>query len=344
MEDHGALPYDPNQSMLFQDAPHHARLRGLVRHAFSRVAVEDMRARTVAAVDALLDRVAPRQSMDVLNDLAYPLSVQTICDLLGVPKGDLHRFQEWSRRSSLLIDLTFLSPDLLQEALEASHEMGLYFEEMIRARQDRPGDGLLSSLVSNRGGSDRLIHEEILAMATLLFVAGHETTQNLIGNGFLRLCHSPRQLAKVSRNLLLVPGLVEECLRFDPPVAANGRIAKEDVAICGHIIRRGHWVHMPLIALNRDPQHVRDPDRFNIQREDNRHLSFSAGAHFCLGAMLARMVAVTAFERVLSRFEGFRLKTARPRYRPHVVLRGLEELVVEFQETRSRKRTAGTTT
>jgi len=216
-----------------------------------------------------------------------------------------------------------------------------YFTDLVEARRKEPREDLLSAMLAARGPSgpssgeqgdgERLTHAELLSTATLLFIAGFETTMNLVGNGLLALLRNPDQLARMRNDPSLVRTGVEELLRYDGPVHVTARIAKEDVEIGGEIVRKGQQAVAILGAANRDPDQFPDPDRLDVGRTPNRHLGFGGGPHFCLGAALARMEGQIAFDTMLRRLPDMELTTTEPTYRDHYVIRGLDELRVRFR-------------
>jgi cytochrome P450 len=315
--------------LLFLDPPAHTRLRSLVSKAFTPKVVEALRPRVQQIVDELLDAVVDRGRMDVLADLAYPLPVVVICELLGVPVDDRDRFHEWSSAASRLLDGELDEPTLQAGMLGAMQLIG-YFSDLVEQRRAHPGDDLLSGLVAAEEEGERLSHEELLATTVLLFVAGHETTMNLIGNGTYQLLRHPEQLARLRQDPGLVPRAVEELLRFDGPVHLTARIPTRDVEIDGTRIAAGSRVAAVVSAANRDPAQFDRPDELDVGRSENRHLSFSAGPHFCLGAALARVEGQVALGSMLRRLDDLELLTEDVRYRDHFVLRGLEALEIGF--------------
>jgi cytochrome P450 len=317
--------------MMFLDPPDHTRLRGLVSKAFSPRVVEGLRSRVQELVDGLLDGAAERGRMDVVSDLAYPLPVSVICELLGVPGGDHEQFRVWSSDASRLLDGPDIEPEAQTRGVVAGMQLFQYFTDLVEERRARLGDDLLSRLIAAEEEGDRLTHAELITTATLLFVAGHETTMNLIGNAVLALLRHPDELARLRQQPELVRSAVEEVLRWDPVVQFTARIATEDVDVDGRTIGAGQQVVVIIGAANRDPEQFPDePDRFDIGRQDNRHLTFSAGPHYCLGASLARIEAQTAIGTLVRRFPDLHLLTSSPTYRQHQVLRGVEALEVGF--------------
>ncbi len=317
--------------MMFLDPPDHTRLRGLVSQAFTPRRVEELRARIHQLVEDLLDDVVERGDgqIDVLADLAYPLPTVVICELLGVPLDDRERFKGWASGGSRLLD-GYLEPAIMQEAMLAGMELFRYMTDLVDDRRLHPGPDLLSALIAAEESGDRLTHAELLTTVTLLFIAGFETTMNLIGNGTLALLRHPGEMTRLRVDPALVrPGL-EELMRYDGPVHITARIATTDVEIGGETIRPGEQVVVSLAAANRDPEQFPDPDRLDVSRSPNRHLGLGGGPHFCLGAALARIEGQAAIGALLQRFPHLELATEEPTYRDHFVIRGLTDLKVAY--------------
>jgi cytochrome P450 len=315
--------------MMFLDPPDHTRLRSLVSQAFTPRMVESLRPRIQLLVDELLDAVVEAGEMDVLADLAYPLPTVVICELLGVPAEDREKFKGWSADASRMLD-GYLDQAAMDKGLVAGMYLFQYFTDLVDERRRHPRGDLLSALLAAEAAGDRLTHAELLSTATLLFVAGFETTMNLVGNGVLALLRHPDQLARLRRDPSLVRPGVEELLRYDGPVHVTARIATSDVEIGGETIRAGEQAVAILGAANRDPEQFAEPDRLDVARAPNRHLAFGGGPHFCLGAALARLEGQIAFATLLRRLPDLELATTSPRYRDHYVIRGLTELRVGF--------------
>jgi cytochrome P450 len=294
------------RSMLFRDPPHHTRLRGLVSQAFTPRVIERMRSHIQDIVDRLLDRVQNAGAMDVIADLAYPLPVTVICEMLGVPTAAHNGIRQWSADLARSVDAIGMPTDeeILTRSRAAQQAMLDYFRDLIPQRRQSPRDDLLSLLIAAEDQGDRLSEGELLVTCILLFVAGHETTVNLIGNGLLALLNHPDELAKLRADLTLLPGAVEELLRYDSPVQRTGRITNTDVKLDGRRIPKGSLVITALGAANRDPVHFPDPDRLDIRSRDNRHIAFGFGIHFCLGAPLARLEGQIAIGTLLRRMPG----------------------------------------
>jgi cytochrome P450 len=317
-------------SMLFRDPPDHTRLRALVSKAFTPRVVETLRPRVQAIVDRLLERVTGAGRMDVIADLAYPLPVTVISELLGVPAAEADAVRGWSFHVARALDAIALpvGPEVIERGRRATGEMVEYFGRLAEARRRRPGSDLLSGLVEAEEAGDRLTERELLATCVLLYVAGHETTVNLVGNGLLALLRHPQECRRLRDDPALLPGAIEELLRYDGPVQRTGRMAACDAEIGGVPIPAGALVLGLLGAANRDPAHFVEPDRLDVTRDQPRHLAFGSGIHYCLGAPLARLEAQAAIGTLLRRFPAVALAVERPVWRPSSTLRGLEALPV----------------
>ncbi len=315
--------------LLFTDPPDHTRLRTLVNKAFTPRTVERLRPRVEALVDELLEDVAARHAMDVIEDLAYPLPAAVICELMGVPSSDRDMFRGWSGDVAPILDPS-TDPETLQKAMGTVAQFGLYFWQLIDERTKDPQDDLLSAMVHATVEEDRLDHQELIGLCVLIFIAGHETTQNLIGNGLNALLHNRDQLDLLRSDPSLGKDAVEELLRYDSPVQLTARSAMDDIEIGGTTIPKGEEVIVLLGAGNRDPVVFDDPDALDITRKHTAVASFGGGAHFCLGAGLARLEGQIVFEKLLARFgDGIEL-VEEPEYRPTMTLRGLKALKVRF--------------
>lgn len=323
-----------SKSMINADAPDHNRLRLLVSKAFTARAVDAMTDNIQRLVDGFLDAVQSHGRMDVIADLAYPLPVTVIAEMLGVPAEDRGRFKHWSDELSILAGggggPSALTLDDYRRSAKSYSELTAYFGAIAAQRRAQPRGDLLSALVQAEEAGDRLSEQELYANAMLLLVAGNETTTNLIGNGTLALLHHPDQLQKLRENPALIPSAVEELLRYDSPVQMTSRVLTDDLPVGGKQLRRDQMVVVLLGAANRDPEAFPDPDRLDVERADNKHLAFGLGSHFCLGAQLARLEGRIAFETLLRRMPGLRLDGAEPQYRRHFNLRGLQSLRVAF--------------
>jgi pimeloyl-[acyl-carrier protein] synthase len=319
------------QSMLFQDPPDHTRLRTLVSKAFTPRVIEGMRGHIQQVVDGLLDKVKAAGRMDVVADLAYPLPVIVICEMVGVPAEDREKFRDWSYAIARSLDaIAVPNEELARRANEAQDALTGYFARLIEERRRAPRADLLSALIAAEEAGDRLTTQELFATGILLFIAGHETTVNLIGNGTLALLRNPEQMQRLRAEPGLIASAVEELLRYDSPVQRTGRLLYEDVTIDGKTIPKGSIAVALIGAANRDPAHFPDPDRLDLTRSDNRHLAFGWGIHFCLGAPLARLEGQIAFGTLLRRFPRLALGADEVEYRETSTLRGLRALPVTF--------------
>jgi len=328
------LPWVPpmfrplERNMLDLDAPDHTRLRALVHKAFTPHLVEQMRARVQTLADELLEGVARRGEMDLINDYALPLPMTIITEILGVPTGDRHKFHKWSKAVVALS-----SPNATLRVIPSIWMFIRYLRRFFQVRRRDPQDDLASALIQAEEAGDKLSEDELLAMVFLLLIAGHETTVNLIGSGLLALLEHPDQMEILRREPSLIKSAVEELLRYTAPVfMSTERYARENVTIHGVTIPRGEMTFGVLGSANRDETVFQNPDRLDITREPNRHLSFGQGIHFCLGAPLARMEAQIAVNTVFGRMPDLRLKVSpqRLRWRPSMILRGLDSLPVLF--------------
>jgi cytochrome P450 len=284
----------PAQFMLQQDPPNHTRLRKLVSKAFTPRAIERLRARAQQVADEMIDAVAARGEMDVIADLALPVPSTMICEMMGVPLADRDRFTEWTAQATHLLAFMLAPPEVLERGLAAGAALREYFEALIERRRQSLSDDILSDLIRAEEAGDRLSNSELISQSIGLLIAGFETTIGLIGNGVLALLRNPEQLALLQADPGLIGGAVEECLRYDGPIALTPRYLHADAEFGGKVIPKDAQVWAMLFAANRDPARFADPDRFDIARTDNAHLAFGGGTHFCLGAHLARMEAQVA--------------------------------------------------
>ncbi|AKT40687.1 cytochrome P450 family protein [Chondromyces crocatus] len=326
-------------SLLTTDAPDHTRLRKLVQPSFTAQAMEALRPRIVQLAQGLLDQAeaaaaargekAGERRMDLVEAFAYPLPVTVISELLGIPEADRDRVRHWTE--DLLINRG--SRGLDKAALGKLQEFSTYLRALFVERRDRPAEDLISRMVHAKEEGDALSEDELLSMVFLIYVAGHVTTVNLIGNGVFALLTHPEQLERFKASPSLSRGVVEETLRFWGPVdTVSGRIAKEDVEIAGTVIPKGSRVMCGLAAASHDPARFDHPEAFDITRPDaGRHVAFGRGIHLCLGAPLARLEGQIAFEVLFDRFPSLRLsRPAEEMSWGHKVLRGFDEIPVLF--------------
>jgi len=318
-----------NRTLLMVDPPDHTRLRGLVSRAFTPRRVEALRPRAEALVDELLDAAARRDDADLIRDLAFPLPIILICELLGVPVADRDQLRRWTNDLTVLLDP--FTGGSLEQADRSFRELSAYFRALFDARRREPREDLISALVAAESGGDRLGDAELTATVGLILGAGHETTTNLIGNAAIALLRNPGERKRLQDDPSLLPRAVEEFLRYDAPVQATDRVATEDCEIDGHRIRAGQFCALLIGAANRDPETFADPDRLDVGRAESRHLSFGQGVHFCLGAGLARLEGQVAIGGLLRRFPAFEADVTSPDWRRSMTLRGVTRLPVTLR-------------
>jgi cytochrome P450 len=315
--------------MLDLDPPDHTRLRGLVHKAFTPNLIEDLRDRVQTLTDRLLDAAQSRGRMDLIRDYALPLPTTIIAEMLGVPDRERPKFQRWS--NTIVTALPTMWG--LLGAMPSLFAFLRYIRKLIRLRRSTPGNDLTSALVQAREAGDRFSEDELLGMISLLLIAGHETTVNLIGNGVLALLEHPESMDQLRNDPSLIKSAVEELLRYNGPLeTATERFPIEDVTIAGVTIPRGEMVFAGLASANRDERQFDRPDELDLAREPNRHLAFGMGVHYCLGAPLARLEGQIAINTLLRRVPDLRLANPadRLRWRPGLVLHGLKALPVTF--------------
>ena len=321
-------PFGP-PGFLFLDPPDHTRLRRLVSKAFVPKVVKALEPEIVALVDGLL-RDADG-TFDAIAGLAYPLPVAVICRLLGVPLEDEPEFSAASALLAQSLDpfatVTGSAGDGFEERMRAGRWLRGYLRDLIARRRREPGEDLMSGLIHVEESGDQLTEDEIVATCNLLLVAGHETTVNLIANAILALLRHDGQWAALAADPDRAAPVIEETLRYDPPVQLVGRIAAEDMTITGVTVPKGDNMMLLTAAAHRDPGTVQRPDEFDPDRETIRHLGFGKGPHFCIGAPLARLEAAVALTALTSRFPKAEL-AGEPGYKPNVTLRGMTELPV----------------
>jgi cytochrome P450 len=315
--------------MRFQDAPGHTRLRNLVSNVFTHDLVGSLRPRIQRIVDDLLDRARNAGGMDLIAGLGLTLSVQVILELLGVPAADHEPFARWSRDMSESLDVAAGS-HASARGNAAQQAITEYFRGLIAERRQRPRTDLVSRLIAAEHDCDVLQESELLDICGLLFVAGHATTVDLIGNSVFNLLLHPSELRRLRDEPGLLAQAVEELLRYDSPVQRVGRMANEDVELRGKLIPKCAVVFPMLGAANRDPAQYAEPDRLVLTRRHNRHLAFGYGAHACIGASLARLEGQIAIETLVRRLPKLALVDDTSQWRNSTETRGLKELPVTF--------------
>jgi cytochrome P450 len=311
---------------LFLDPPDHTRLRKLASKAFAPKVVKALESDIAQLVDGLLDKAENAGSFDVIADLAYPLPVAVICRLLGVPLEDEPEFSAASALLARSLDpfITFTGeiPADMDERIQAGLWLRRYLRDLIERRRADPGEDLMSRLIAAEEDGDQLTEDEIVATCNLLLVAGHETTVNLIANAVLAMLREPRHWTSLAADPTRASAIIEETLRYDPPVQLVGRVAAQELSIGGVTVPKGDTAMLLLAAAQRDPAVFVDPDVFDPDRATTKHLAFGHGPHFCLGAPLARLEAQLALTMVTARFPDAHL-AGEPEYKPNLTLRGL---------------------
>jgi hypothetical protein len=312
--------------MVHLDDPDHKRIRSLVARAFSHRSVEEFRPRIREIAVCLLDKLTGRDPFDVILEYANPLPIIVIAEMLGVDARDIEQFKSWSDARAQIFNPA-RTPEETEMLAFAQQGLSDYFMRAIETRRHSRGTDLISTLVAAEGSGERLSEREIVLTCNLLLVAGNLTTTDLIGNGVLALLSHPDQLRKLRENPALIDNTVEETLRYDPPVAQTNRIALAPTVIGGTTVQAGEAITAPLLAAGRDPSRHSDPHHFDIERADTTHLAFGGGAHYCIGASLARAEAQIALSLLLERFPYFQLDARHAVERKTVpVFNGLKAL------------------
>jgi pimeloyl-[acyl-carrier protein] synthase len=328
------------KQMLFLDPPAHTRVRSLASDAFTPQRVLVLRDHIRDVVGKLIDKIASQGRMDVIADLAEPLPYIITAEMLGVPVEDAPQLKIWSQDFAEMLGNFQHNPDHFARARHSVEEMTKYFESAIREIKKNPREGLIQSFLTAEIDGDRFSEEEIVANTIVTMVGGQETTTNLIGNGVLTLLRHPQEFERLKADLTLIPSAVEEMLRYEPPSQHTARLAPHDVELGGKKIRKRQAVIAVMAAGNRDPERFPDPDRFDITRKDNRHLSFGWAAHFCFGAALARIEGQVSFEEIVRRLPNWSLDEDPLVWRTNLGLRGLRSLHIQFDAPGSEVRAA----
>ena len=288
--------------MLMSDPPDHTRLRKLANKAFTPQVIDRMRSHIQTVVEELLDDVEKSGHMDVIPDLANPLPAIVISEMLGVPAEDREQFKMWSSRLAAFLGNIRTVSETAEIAQQSVFDLSDYLRNIISQRRAEPQEDLISALVVAEEEGDAFSEAELYSMCILLMLGGHETTTNLIGNGLLALLQNPVQLEKLRADPEMIEPAVEEFLRYDSPVQSSVRIATANMEIGEKHVDKGQRVTMMLGAANRDPERFSNPNELDLSREDNRHLAFGFGAHFCLGAALARLEGQICIGAVVQRW------------------------------------------
>ncbi|GAA2884938.1 cytochrome P450 [Streptomyces mexicanus] len=318
LNDHGMLDLEP---------PDHTRIRRLVSKAFTPRTVERLKPYVHRLADELVAALVREGGGDLLTDVAEPLPVAVIAEMLGIPQADRARLRPWSAAICGMYELN-PSAETAAKAVRASVEFSDYLRHLIAERRTRPGDDLISGLIAAHDEGDRLTEQEMISTAVLLLNAGHEATVNATVNGWWALFRHPGQLAALRADHALIPSAVEELLRYDTPLQLFERWVLDDIEIDGTTIPRGAEIAMLFGSANHDPAVFTDPERLDLTRRDNPHISFSAGIHYCIGAPLARIELAASLAALLRQAPTLR-PAAEPQRRPNFVMRGLTGLRVE---------------
>ena len=326
------------RQMLFLDPPAHTRIRQLAASAFTPARVEILRGHIRSIAKGLVDKVISRGGMDVIADLAEPLPYIVTAEMLGVPIADAPQLKTWSQDFAEMLGNFQHNPERAPRVLRSVEEMSQYFRSAIAQIRKYPREGLIHSFLTAEVDGDRYTEEEVIANTIITMVGGQETTTNLIGNGVLTLLRNPEEFARLVGDLTLIPSAVEEMLRYEPPSQHTARLAPRDLDFRGKRIQKRQAVIAVMAAANRDPERFPEPDRFDITRKDNRHLSFGWAAHFCFGAALARIEGQVAFEQIVTKLPNLILEADPIVWRTNLGLRGLVSLAVRFGNTRSTDR------
>jgi cytochrome P450 len=318
------------KQMLFLDQPAHGRIRGLASKAFTPRHVERLREHIQDIVNDLLDTVMPTGQMDVIADLGFPLPAIVVEEVLGLPISDREQLKQWTADFAEVLGNFQHNPDRAPAVLRSVNEMTAYFQSALEQHRHHHGDDLMCALLNAEIDGDRLSDEEVVANTIVTMVGGQETTTNLIGNGVLALLRNPQELARLRADLTMIPSAVEELLRYESPSQQTARMCVADTELGGKQIRARQAVVAVMAAANRDPERFPEPDRLDVGRQDNRHVAFAWGPHFCLGAPLARLEAQIAFETLLRRMPVLQLTPAPLVWRQNLGLRGLLRLPITF--------------
>jgi cytochrome P450 len=324
-----------NHWMVFRDPPDHTRLRRLFNKVFTPTAVENLRPNIEGIVAVLLDAMEAKarrgDAIDFIADFAYPMPATVIMDMLGVPRADLLRVKLWSDDIALFIGTAQVAGNKYRRAEQGARAMADYFRGLVEARAAAPADDMISRLVQARDENDALSTDEVIGTCILLLFAGHETTTNLIGNGFLYTMKFRDQWDRLLADPALAPTAIEEWLRYDGPTGALARVATADLEMQGRTIKAGQRVFAFANAANRDPDAFADSETFDFGRDPNPHLTFGHGIHFCLGAPLARLEGQIAARRLAERFPAIRTTVETPAWHDSLILRGVKALPVALR-------------
>lgn len=327
----GAFAKSFRELMLFRDPPDHTRLRSLVSKAFTPRAVAALEDRVTGLTHRRLDGIEWKGGTDFLADFAYPVPALAICELMGAPSSDHELIMRNAPTLATRLDPSPMrSPAVIAAADRAAEELTRYLDGLIAQRRRDPGDDILSALIAAEDEGDQLSHDELVATAMLLLIAGHETTANLLGNSLLALLRHPEQWRRLRQDPGLDRSAVEELVRYDGPIQMTERITLDDAQVGDAFIPKGRIAILCLAAANRDPEVFDHPDDLDIGRDPNPHLGFGGGAHYCVGAALARMETRIALRAIAQRLPNLAVSTDRLKWRSSFTIRGLRELPLSW--------------
>lgn len=315
-------------NMLFSDPPDHKRLRGLVQKGFTPQRIADMRGHIQEIADNLLDAVSSKDTINLIDEYAFKLPIIVISEILGVPTEDQDKFRVWSNS---IIGAS--NQEMNEQVVQHMNEFIAYLKDWFAKVREQPGDDMISQLVIAENQGERLSEQELYGVVTLMIIAGHETTVNLIGNGVLALLEHPEQRRLLQEQPELIHGAIEEMLRYNGPVEfSTSRWAAEDMDFHGVHMKKGDLVVIALNSANRDASQFENPDIFDITREKSQHLAFGKGIHLCLGAPLARLEGEIAINTLLRRYPHFELQRNidELEWRPGMIVRGVKEIPISL--------------
>lgn len=317
-----------NTWVAFKDPPEHTRLRKLMKTVFTPDTVAGQRSVVEKSVQRLIDRLEDRHEFDFITEYAYPLPAMVILDLLGLPEEDMEDLKDWSNKMQLFIGSATTSPHKYDLAEEGAIAMAAYFREAIREREQHPGNDLITHLLALREVDDALTEDEVIGTSMLFLFGGHETTTNLIGNGVRALLNHPAERQRLLADPALIDSAIEEILRYDGPTGASVRLVKHSHTMQGVRLSAGQRVFVMINAANHDPRAFEYPERFDITRSPNPHLTFNYGPHFCMGAPLARLEGQVAIGELLRRMPGLCLAADEYDYMDTMIMRGMRSMPV----------------
>ena len=315
-----------NPSMLKLDPPDHSRIRKLVQYGFTNRYITSLEPEIKKIIEDCLDKVHNQDSFDLIEDLAKPLPAIVIAKMMGLPNEDLDQFQAWSEDLLVGVGGIGTSREDIKKSGDAYEALIRYFEEIILSRKTSPGDDFVGKLIQAEESGDKLNVKEMYGTCLLLLIAGHETTTRLIGNGMFTLFNHQDQMSLLQNNHELIPNAIEEMLRYEPPVHATVRFAENEMIYDGKTYKRGTPFAVSIAGANRDPEANKNPNEFDITRDDIKHISFGYGPHMCIGASLARIESRIAFECLFERFKNLELEDKNPVWGRNLIFRGFDHL------------------